>query len=780
MKRGLVLAVVLLLAEALPVRAGAAPPPIPATLADVAFMAGHWVGGDPGDLSEEVWSAPEGDSMMGMWRYVAKGRARIFEVLTLTAEGPNVVLRIRHFDPKLVAREEKEGPVELPLVAKGRREAVFEGTEHGAKGTVRLTYQRGDDDALDRRPREGRLEAGVPLPEALTHGHATRRLGPRPTGRPRPAPPRPAARGGPLRRRVGAGGVRRGALPDALLDCWAGPTRIVAALRTAPGVRWIHARSAGLDRVLVPEVVAHPARLTNGRGAFSPALAEFVLAALLFFAKDLRRLVAQQAAGAWEPFDTERLEGRTVGIVGYGDIGRAVASRLRPLGVEILATRRRPELSARDPLVKETLPPERLLELMARSDDVVVTLPLTPETHRLVGRDAIAAMKRTAVLVNVGRGPVGGRGGARRGPRDGPPPRRGPRRLRDRAAARGEPALAPAQRARLAALRRPRARLGGRGDAGLPPAARAVPAGRDAAGRRRQGPRLLTAVHRGARRAPIGRSGTIPHDPQAHRAVPLARRPGGGGRAPSTRGPSPTAASPPSSRYPESSDNPGGKPRGSVLTVEFEVAGQRFTALNGGPLFVLNPSISFFVHVDDRGRSAIGSSRALADGGEVLMPLDAYPWSERYGWVKDRFGVSWQVIAGRRPRRGRDHRPLPDVRRRAARQGRRGDAGLRGHLPRRDASTTWSGTRPARGRRARSSTAASSLAGQDMVAMDSHVDHGVTFNEALSLQVMCEDQAEVDRYWDALADGGEQGPCGWLKDRFGLSWQVVPAVSPSG
>lgn len=194
--------------------------------------------------------------------------------------------------------------------------------------------------------------------------------------------------------------------PDVLLDCWAGPTRVVAVLSRAPGLRWIHARSAGLDRVLVPEVVAHPAVLTNGRGAFSAALAEFALAALLFFAKDLRRLVAQQAAGAWEPFDMERLEGRTVGIVGYGDIGRAVASRLRPLGVEILALRRRPGLSAEDLLAKETLPPERIVELMARADDVVVAAPLTPETRGLVGREAIAAMKRTAVLVNVGRGPV--------------------------------------------------------------------------------------------------------------------------------------------------------------------------------------------------------------------------------------------------------------------------------------------------------------------------------------------------------------------------------------
>jgi phosphoglycerate dehydrogenase-like enzyme len=194
--------------------------------------------------------------------------------------------------------------------------------------------------------------------------------------------------------------------PDALLDCWAGPTRLAAALRRAPGVRWIHARSAGVDRVLVPEVFAHPAVLTNGRGAYSPALAEFALAALLFFAKDLRRLVAQQAASAWEPFDMERLEGRTVGIVGYGDIGRAVAARLRPLGVSVLALRRRPERSQGDALSSESLPPERLLELVSRSDDVVVSLPLTPGTQGLVGRAAIAAMKPTAVLVNVGRGPT--------------------------------------------------------------------------------------------------------------------------------------------------------------------------------------------------------------------------------------------------------------------------------------------------------------------------------------------------------------------------------------
>jgi phosphoglycerate dehydrogenase-like enzyme len=194
--------------------------------------------------------------------------------------------------------------------------------------------------------------------------------------------------------------------PDAILDCWSGPTRLAAALRRAPGVRWIHARSAGLDGVLAPEVVAHPSVLTNGRGAFSPALAEFVLAALLFFLKDLRRLVRQQEAGAWEPFDMERLEGRAVGVVGYGDIGRAVATRLRPLGVRVLALRRRPERSEGDPLVSEVFPPERLVDMAAAADDLVVAAPLTPATRGLVGREAIAAMRPTGVLVNVGRGPV--------------------------------------------------------------------------------------------------------------------------------------------------------------------------------------------------------------------------------------------------------------------------------------------------------------------------------------------------------------------------------------
>ncbi len=192
--------------------------------------------------------------------------------------------------------------------------------------------------------------------------------------------------------------------PEVLLDCWAGPQRLAAVLAKAPRLRWIHSRSAGLERVLVPEVVDHPAVVTAGRGVFSAALAEFVAAALLFFAKDLRRLLADQTAAAWRPFDMQALAGQTLGIVGYGDIGRAVAGRLRPFGMRVLALRRRVERSGGDPLADEVLPAERLLELMSRADAVVLAAPLTPATRGLVDARAIAAMKESAVLVNVGRG----------------------------------------------------------------------------------------------------------------------------------------------------------------------------------------------------------------------------------------------------------------------------------------------------------------------------------------------------------------------------------------
>ena len=227
------------------------------------------------------------------------------------------------------------------------------------------------------------------------------------------------------------------------------------------------------------------------------------------------------------------------------------------------------------------------------------------------------------------------------------------------------------------------------------------------------------------------------------------------------------------SHYPESSDSPSGRPRGSVLTVELEVAGQRFTALNGGPLFIPNPSISFFVHVDTAAEVDLLYA-ALAEGGDALMPLGSYPWSERYAWVKDRFGVSWQVIVGRRAEGGATIAPCLMF---AGAQHGRAEEAMRLYAGIFPGGRIDSVERYAAGEGPPGTVKHGRfvVAGQEMVAMDSHVAHGFTFNEALSFQVQCADQAELDRLWDALGEGGAHGPCGWLKDRFGLSWQVVPS-----
>ena len=140
-----------LAALALPalVRAQApAPAPSRAVLSDLSWMTGRWIDDSGGNLSEEIWTAPEGDSMMGMWRYVVGGQTRIYELLAITLEPTGIVMRLRHFDPKLVGREDKDKSVELRLVAWTPGEVSFEGPALGSPGLVRLTYRQPTEDTL--------------------------------------------------------------------------------------------------------------------------------------------------------------------------------------------------------------------------------------------------------------------------------------------------------------------------------------------------------------------------------------------------------------------------------------------------------------------------------------------------------------------------------------------------------------------------------------------------------------------------------------------------------
>jgi phosphoglycerate dehydrogenase-like enzyme len=174
----------------------------------------------------------------------------------------------------------------------------------------------------------------------------------------------------------------------------------------APRVRWVHSRAAGLDGLLFPALVESPVPLTNGRGVFSESLGEFVIGAAVFFAKDFRRMLRSQEAGVWDQFDIQPIEGATMGIVGYGDIGRAIARRAHAFGMKVLALRKRPEQSADDPLIDEVFAPDRKLEMLARCDYIAVAAPLTPETRGMIAEPELRVMKKTAVVMNVGRGPL--------------------------------------------------------------------------------------------------------------------------------------------------------------------------------------------------------------------------------------------------------------------------------------------------------------------------------------------------------------------------------------
>src|SRR5437660_12817880 len=152
------------------------------------------------------------------------------------------------------------------------------------------------------------------------------------------------------------------ALEDAdVLFNWSGsPALFREVFRMCPRLRWVHSRAAGLDKSLFPELIASSVVLTNGSGVFSSSLGEFALAAILYFAKDFRRMIRNQMAGVWEAFDVLPIAGYTVGIVGYGDIGRAAAARGRAMGMKGLAVKRHvaPEGQG-DAWVDEVLGPDR-------------------------------------------------------------------------------------------------------------------------------------------------------------------------------------------------------------------------------------------------------------------------------------------------------------------------------------------------------------------------------------------------------------------------------------
>lgn len=191
-------------------------------------------------------------------------------------------------------------------------------------------------------------------------------------------------------------------------DALIGPMEVTAdLLAAAPKLRWLQAGSAGVEKFLIPELVKSDIVLTNLSGVHAPNIAEHVLALILAFARGLPQLLHMQDRHRWpddedEPPARFELEGQTIGIVGLGDIGEALARKAHGLGMRVLATRR--HIEEPPEFIEQLIPSENLAELLAAADHVVLTLPLTEATRHTIGADELAQMKRTAYFYNIGRG----------------------------------------------------------------------------------------------------------------------------------------------------------------------------------------------------------------------------------------------------------------------------------------------------------------------------------------------------------------------------------------
>ena len=191
-----------------------------------------------------------------------------------------------------------------------------------------------------------------------------------------------------------------------LFNWFGGRSQAEAIFAAAPKLEWIHARYAGLDNLLFPALIESPIPLTNGSGVFSQSLGEFVILGALYFAKYVPRMLKSKADRHWDTFDVHEIRKQTMGIVGHGDIGRAVSSRAKAMGMRVLALRRSTAPRPGDEHVDQVYATADLHVMLSACDYVVVTAPMTPETRHMISTAAFNSMKPTAIVMNVGRGPV--------------------------------------------------------------------------------------------------------------------------------------------------------------------------------------------------------------------------------------------------------------------------------------------------------------------------------------------------------------------------------------
>jgi predicted 3-demethylubiquinone-9 3-methyltransferase (glyoxalase superfamily) len=211
------------------------------------------------------------------------------------------------------------------------------------------------------------------------------------------------------------------------------------------------------------------------------------------------------------------------------------------------------------------------------------------------------------------------------------------------------------------------------------------------------------------------------------------------------------------------------------IVTKFEIEGATIKLLNGGALFKLNPSISFFVKCESK-QEIENLWHLLSDGGKVMMNLDAYPWCEQYGWIEDKYGMTWQLFLTKINEGQQKITPsflfTNEVFGRAEEAMKFyatifSDSKIMFTDYYSEAEAPFGG---------KLKFGSFQLNNQQFVAMDGPGNHAFQFNEGLSFIVECNDQEQIDFFWDKLSEGGHEGQCGWLKDKFGVSWQIIPTA----
>ena len=218
-----------------------------------------------------------------------------------------------------------------------------------------------------------------------------------------------------------------------------------------------------------------------------------------------------------------------------------------------------------------------------------------------------------------------------------------------------------------------------------------------------------------------------------------------------------------------------GTPSGDCDIVTFNLSGQDFMAISAGPYFKLNPSVSLFVVFDNEAEIEIVWNK-LIDGGKALMPYNSYPWANKYGWLQDKYGLSWQLSWSGHHKMEQKITPLLMFTKDMAGKTKEAIETYTSIFPNSKTEMLVPYTKDDGDKEGFIKHSRFTLDGQNFMAMDSSLQHDFSFNEAVSFIVSCETQEQIDYYWGKLSAVPEAEQCGWLKDKYGVSWQIVPTA----